>query len=35
MLADATDLRTALLLPAACYALIALYGVIARRPLAT
>jgi len=34
MLADATDLRTALLLPAACYALIALYGVIARRPLA-
>jgi FHS family L-fucose permease-like MFS transporter len=34
MLADATDLRTALLLPAACYALIGLYGVLARRPLA-
>ena len=31
-LADLTDLRTALLLPAACYAVIAAYGVYARRP---
>jgi len=33
-LADITDLRTALLLPAACYAVIAAYGVYARRPAA-
>lgn len=33
-LADLTDLRTALLLPAACYAVIAAYGVYARRPAA-
>jgi FHS family L-fucose permease-like MFS transporter len=32
LLADLTDLRTALLLPAACYAVIAAYGVYARRP---
>ena len=32
VLADITDLRTALLLPAACYAVIACYGVYARRP---
>jgi FHS family L-fucose permease-like MFS transporter len=32
LLADITDLRTALLLPAACYAVIAAYGVYARRP---
>jgi FHS family L-fucose permease-like MFS transporter len=31
-LADLTDLRTALLLPAACYAVIAAYGIYARRP---
>ena len=31
-LADLTDLRTALLLPAACYLVIAAYGVYARRP---
>ncbi len=33
-LADLTDLRTALLLPAVCYAVIAAYGVFARRPAA-
>lgn len=31
MLADASTLRTAMLLPALCYALIALYGIYARR----
>ncbi|MEY4763122.1 MAG: hypothetical protein RLZZ200_2978 [Pseudomonadota bacterium] len=31
-LADITDLRTAMLLPAVCYALIAAYGIYARRP---
>jgi len=34
LLADITDLRTSLLLPAACYAVIAAYGVYARRPAA-
>lgn len=34
LLADITDLRTALLLPAACYAVIGAYGVYARRPAA-
>ncbi len=33
LLADASGLRLCLLLPAACYALIALYGVYARRPV--
>jgi MFS transporter, FHS family, L-fucose permease len=33
-LADLTDLRTALLLPAACYVVIAAYGLYARRPAA-
>jgi len=33
-LADLTDLRTALLLPAACYLVIAAYGIYARRPAA-
>jgi FHS family L-fucose permease-like MFS transporter len=32
LLADAFDLRVSMLLPAACYALIALYGLYARRP---
>jgi FHS family L-fucose permease-like MFS transporter len=32
LLADAAGLRLCLLLPAACYALIALYGIYARRP---
>ena len=35
LLADIMDLRTALLLPAACYAVIAAYGVYARRPVHT
>ena len=34
IVADASSLRTALLLPAACYLLIALYGIYARRPVA-
>lgn len=34
MLADASNLRTALFLPAACYLVIALYGVYARQPVA-
>jgi FHS family L-fucose permease-like MFS transporter len=34
-LADVTNLRTALCLPAACYAVIAAYGIYARRPLVT
>ncbi len=34
LLADVTDLRMALLLPAGCYAVIAGYGVYARRPAA-
>lgn len=33
MLADASTLRTAMLLPALCYAFIALYGFYARRPV--
>jgi FHS family L-fucose permease-like MFS transporter len=35
LVADASGLRACLLLPAACYALIALYGVYARRPVAS
>ena len=34
LLADMTDLRMALLLPAACYAVISAYGLYARRPAA-
>lgn len=34
-LADLTDLRTALLLPAACYLVIAAFGIYARRPAAS
>ena len=33
MLADASNLRFALLLPALCYAVILLYGIYARRPV--